>query len=170
MTSIARFIDSLTFPLVSEGSTEPYVPEPIEQNRNQLYNHTDTYLDDGNGRISRGLRGLELLSKLCRGVNPADLFLFNNVIYQSSAPEIKSADRNKLIEIVIANLGMTFVINAAEKSFSKEVDEFKELSYKIGYAVKSGVFDPETYKSTVLRSAKKLTYMATVGRSRYRYG
>lgn len=168
ITEVAAFINGLTFPLNSDDGNTDYVPDTNERDKDQLYQKTDTYLDDGTGRVSRGLRGLELLSKLCRGVNPADLFLFNNVIYASSPSAIKEADRNKLIEIVIANLGMTYVVQSTMRTHAKETEEFMTLAYTIGYQVKSGIFNPDHYKTRVLRFAKKLTYLSTVANHRNR--
>lgn len=168
ITEVAAFINSLTFPINADDVNTDYVPDTAEKDKNQLYQKTDTYLDDGTGRVSRGLRGLELLSKLCRGVNPADLFLFNNVIYASSPSAIKEANRDKLIEIVIANLGMTYVVQSTMGTHVKETEEFMALAYTIGYQVKSGTFNPDQYKTQVLRFAKKLTYLSTVVNNRNR--
>lgn len=166
MSAVVEYINSLTMPLVLDTGTDAYVPEPTEREQNELYNKTDTYLDDGTGRVSKGLRGLELLSKLCKGVNPQDLFLFSNVIYASSPHAVKTANRDGLINIVIANLGMTFVVQGAEAISPSEVMSFKNLCFVIGSDVKSGVLNPEKYKKRVLRYAKKLTLISTLSTQR----
>lgn len=169
ITAVSAYINSLEFPLVVEESADRYAPSPTEREKTHLYQKSDTYLDDGTGRVSRGLRGLELLSKLCKGVNPADLFLFNNVIYASTPSAIKTATREKLIEIVVANLGMTYVIESIQTSHPKEVEEFYSLAYTIGYQVRSGTFESDDYKTRVLHLAKRLTYLSTIPNHRNRY-
>lgn len=160
VTAVARYIENIRFPIdmTQEGGFTPDRP-PTEQV--QLYQNSDVFLDFGSGRVSKGIRGLELLSKLCKGVDPNSLYLFNNVIYLSDANEVKKADRTRLIEIVRANLGVTNLIPAAESVSPSTVEEFDNLCYEVGYQVKMGTFREEDYKNRILIRARRLALTAS---------
>jgi len=160
LTSVIEYIDSLKFPLTISTADSGFVAEKPESERTALYQNSDIFLDSGDGRVSKGLRGLELLSRLCKGVDPANLFLFNNVIYSSNPRAVKAADREELISIIVNNLGMLNVLQNAEKIAPGEVEKFRTLCYTIGYEVRSGMFKQENYKSRVLISVKRLAVAA----------
>lgn len=160
MTAVIQYIDSIKFPVNITTSDNGYVAEKPASERTALYQNSDVFLDSGDGRVSKGLRGLELLSRLCRGVPQSNLFMFNNVIYASSPQAVKSANRDRLIEIVIANLGVAAIVENATPIAPGEVENFRTLCHTIGYDVRSGNFQKENYKSRVLRSTKKLAVAA----------
>lgn len=160
LTAVFEYINSLQFPVNIESSNNGYVPEKPDNERNALYQNSDIYLDSGNGRVSTGLRGLELLSVLCKGVDPSNLFLFNNVIYSSNPRAVKTASRDELIQIIINNLGMTTIVQNAIPTAPNEVERFRLLCYAMGYEVRSGVFKKENYKNRVLIAAKRLAVAA----------
>jgi hypothetical protein len=156
LTAVIEYIDSIKFPVTISTSDNGYIPEKPESERTALYQNSDVFLDSGDGRVSKGLRGLELLSRLCKGVDPANLFMFNNVIYSSNARQVKAANREELTTIIINNLGMLNILQNAEQVAPGEVEKFKLLCYTIGYDVRSGMFKQENYKSRVLIAAKRL--------------
>ena len=158
--AVTEYINSIKFPVNITTSDDSYIPEKPESEQHALWQNSDVYLDSGEGRVSKGLRGLELLSRLCKGVAPDSLYLFSNVIYYSDAHAVKSASDERLIEIISANLGMNFIEAAAEPIAPGEVTKFKTLCKSIGYQVRSGVFKKEDYKTRVLQSAKKLAVAA----------
>ncbi len=160
MTAVLEYIDSLKFPVNITTSDSGYEPEKAQSERTALYQNSGVFLDSGDGRVSKGLRGLELLSRLCKGIPPSNLFLFNNVIYSSNPRAVKNANRDELIQIVINNLGMFNIVQNATPIAPDEVERFRVLCYAIGYQVKSGVFNKEDFKTRVLRLSKKLTVAA----------
>lgn len=160
MSAVIKYIDLLSFPLKISTSGDGYTVEPPESEQNQLYQNSDIYLDYGDGRVSRGLRGLELLSKLCKGVDPSDLFMFHNVIYSSTPARVKEASKEELIDIVTDNVGMRYIIDAVRVSPTADVVRFDSLCYTIGMEVKAGTFKRETYHNRMLGVTKKLTILA----------
>lgn len=161
VTSVARYIDTLRFPIVvSQSQTGSYMPDKPKFEQMALYQNADIYADSGNGRVSDGLRGLELLSRTCKGIPIDNLFMFNNTIHSSSADQVKNASDDQLIQIVIDNLGLTFIMSNAKKVSPSLVEEFRTVCYRIGYQVRSGTFQKEPIQSTVLMYAKKLTLAA----------
>lgn len=160
VSAVTEYINSIKFPVNITNSDDGYIPEKPESEQNALWQNSDVYLDSGDGRVSKGLRGLELLSRLCKGVAPDSLYLFSNVIYYADANQVKNANDERLIEIVSVNLGMNFIEAAAEPITPSEVANFRLLCKTIGYQVRSGVFKKEDYKSRVLQSGKKLAVAA----------
>ena len=160
LTAVIQYIDSIKFPVNITTSDNGYKAEKPQSERTALYQNSDVFLDSGDGRVSKGLRGLELLSRLCKGIPSSNLFMFNNVIYASTPNDVKNADRERLIEIVIANLGMFNIVQNAETIAPSEVEQFRTLCYTIGYEVRSGNFQKENYKNRVLRLTKKLAVAA----------
>lgn len=160
LSAVSAYIDSLTFPVNIVTSDSGYTVPEADADKIALYQNSSIIVDYGDGRISKGLRGLELLSKLCKGVDPAQLFLFNNTIYSSTPTKIKAASNDELINIVISNLGMTLLVSKAADMAQDDVTKFQQLCYKIGYEVRSGTFKRETYSSRVLIATKRLAVAA----------
>ncbi|QDJ96506.1 hypothetical protein Xoosp13_320 [Xanthomonas phage Xoo-sp13] len=160
LSAVTTYIDSLTFPVNIVTSNDGYVVPEADTDRTALYQNSNVIVDYGDGRVSKGLRGLELLAKLCKGVDPSKLFLFNNVIYASTPGKIKSASNDELIDIIIINLGMELLVNKASQVSQSEVTKFRSLCYTIGYEVKSGTFKRENFSSRVLLATKRLAIAA----------
>ncbi len=160
VSAVVKYIDSLKFPVTISQSDNSYVPEKPKVEQTALYQNSNIFLDSGNGRVSKGLRGLELLSRLCKGVPSQNLFLFNNVIYSSNPNSVKNANRDELINIVIDNLGLTDTAANAIIIAPSLVENFRNSCYQIGYQVRSGVFQKETVESQMLVYGKKLTVAA----------
>jgi hypothetical protein len=120
----------------------------------QDYQYSDILKDRGAGRISSGLKSLDLLSILCSGATPSNLFLFDNVIYSGNVSQIKSATDSELIDIVIANLGMELIVfNLPDTT----TFAFKAKCLNIGKDVKVGYFEISTYNTYILSETKRLT-------------
>lgn len=160
VSAVVKYIDSLKFPVAISQSDNGYVPEKPKVEQTALYQNSNIFLDSGNGRISTGLRGLELLSRLCKGVPSQNLFLFNNVIYSSNPNAVKNANRDELISIVINNLGLTDTVANAVIIAPSLVENFRNACYQIGYQVRSGVFQKENVESQMLVYGKKLAVAA----------
>lgn len=162
MSAVTQYIDALQYPLVVKNSSSgSYIVDPPLSEQTQLYQNSDIYLDRGDGRVSRGLRGLELLSKVCKGVNPEDLFMFHNVIYASTPNRIKAASKLELIDIVTDNIGMRYLVDSARKTpTSEDLTKYESLCYRIGTEVKNGVFKRENYSKTMLLLTRRLAVIA----------
>ncbi len=160
VSAVVKYIDSLKFPVAISQSDSGYVPEKPKSEQTALYQNSNIFLDGGNGRVSKGLRGLELLSRLCKGIPSQNLFLFNNVIYSSNPNAVKNANRDELISIVIDNLGLTDTVANAVIIAPSLVENFRNACYQIGYQVRSGVFQKENVESQMLVYGKKLVVAA----------
>lgn len=160
VSAVVKYIDSLQFPVAISQSDNSYVPEKPKSEQTALYQNSNIFLDSGNGRVSKGLRGLELLSRLCKGVPSQNLFLFSNVIYSSNPNAVKNANRDELIRIVIDNLGLTDAVNNAVIIAPTLVENFRTVCYQIGYQVRSGLFQKENVESQILVYGKKLAVAA----------
>lgn len=160
VSAVVKYIDSLKFPVSVSQSDNGYTPEKPKIEQTALYQNSNIFLDSGNGRVSKGLRGLELLSRLCKGVPSQNLFLFNNVIYTSNPNAVKNANRDELIAIVIDNLGLTDTVANAVLIAPTLVANFRNACYQIGYQVRSGNFQKENVESQMLVYGKKLAVAA----------
>jgi len=117
------------------------------------YAYANILVDDGNGRITSGLRSLELLSLICSGTSPQNLFLFDSVIYTGSENDFKTANDKKLLQLVLQNLGMETVVS----SLSDETTiDYKSFCLRIGNQVKTGTFVAATVDSFMLTESKRL--------------
>lgn len=159
--AVVSFIEGLTFPL-SMSFNGSAVLDNIAQNEPERIQYKDDGIlyDYGEGRVSKGMRGLELLSKLCKGVANSDLYLFNNVIYSSNPERVAAANDEELAMIVINNLGMFDVVNRASSVASSAVAEYKTLCTRIGYSVRSGVYKKDFLAAQLRRQSRNLVVIA----------
>jgi len=159
--AVVSFIESLSFPL-SMSFTGNEVLDNIAQNEPERIQYKDDGIlyDYGDGRVSKGMRGLELLAKLCKGVATSDLYLFNNVIYSSNPERIASASDEELTWIVINNLGMFDVVNRASSVANKAVDEYKTMCLRAGQSVRSGVYKKDLFAAQLRRQSRNLVAIA----------
>lgn len=118
------------------------------------YNYSNILTDGGSGRVSSGLKSLELLSILCSGTEISNLFLFDNVIYVGTVNQFKTYNDDKLTELVIANLGMELIVSELADS---TVEAFRSKCLLMGKDVKVGVFSPDTYRKYIISECKRLT-------------
>lgn len=119
----------------------------------QDYNYSNVIKDSGSGRTSAGLKSLELLSVMCSGADIANLFLFDNVIFAGSPNEFKSANNIKLINLVIANLGLELIVDSLAGNITQNL---RDTALRMGTDVKVGNFYPDMYKKYILTESKKL--------------
>lgn len=118
------------------------------------------YLNDtGEGRISSGLKSLEAITKVLKGVPASAMVLFDQIIYTN--PYIfRESDNDESIIEVIENLGLAqFVIPAGLVSKNVVID-INELSLRISKDVKSGVFTFNKYLNETLRKSKAVVSAA----------
>ncbi|WAX21623.1 hypothetical protein [Stenotrophomonas phage RAS14] len=159
--AVVSYIENLNFPLsmsfTGTQSLETSIQnEPVEQ----VYKDDGILYDYGDGRVSKGMRGLELLSKLCKGVSNSDLYLFNNVIYSSNPERVAAASDEELSWIVINNLGMFDVVNRASAVATQSVEEYKQICLRVGYAVRSGIYKKDLFAAQLRRQSRNLVAIA----------
>lgn len=118
------------------------------------YKFASILIDRGAGRISSGLKSLELLSLLCAGVPPNKLFLFDNVIYAGSATAFASGTDEELTKLVIANIGMTTIVDNLPPSRTANISS---VALRIAKTVKSGGYTADMYSAFMRRESKDLT-------------
>lgn len=117
------------------------------------YQYSNILVDNGSGRITSGLKSLELLSILCSGTSPQNLFLFDNIIYYGTVNDFKTKNDVDLIKIIIENLGMTAVINNLPSNITQE---YKNICLKIAKLVKTGSYTADKYSAYIKTNSKKL--------------
>lgn len=113
------------------------------------YLYSDILKDYGKGRISAGLKSLNLLSILASGVESKDLFLFTNVIYAGSVHEFLEASDERLFQLILENLGMQIFKNYV-------TNEYKTVCIQVGKHVRDGTLNYKSYKGFFLRESKKI--------------
>ncbi len=144
-------IESLTFDKNTENVQTFILAERIGKNTD--YTHSDILKDYGNGRISSGLKSLELISILCSGVSYQDLFLFDRVVYTGNVYNFKNSSDTELLVLVLSNLGMVQYIESLPSNITKE---YIDICLKIGKHVKDGTFNLTSYKNYFIKESKKI--------------
>lgn len=125
------------------------------------YTLSNILTDSGSGRISQGLDGLELMTKLCDGADASKLFLFDRIIFAGTPSQFRNATDTQLYQLVQENLGMTVVTSVLAETTTAA---FKTRCIVIGKEVRTGAFSPPTHKAFVIAECKRLTklYMKKV--------
>lgn len=117
------------------------------------YTHSDILKDYGKGRISSGLKSLELLSILCSGVSHEDLFMFDRTIYYGDVYNFKNSSDEEMLASVLANMGMQIYIDNLPTHTAKD---YRDLCLQIAKHVGDGTFVREQYKTYVLKESKRM--------------
>lgn len=160
-SAVERYISDIPYPVsMSFTGTGDVEFTSDEETRSERYTTQSLTYDYGTGRISKGMRGLELLSRLCKGIPRSDLFLFNNVIYYSDPDTVKKADDEGLVSIVSANLGMDVTVQNVSKNDPVYI-EYAKICVSIGKDVQVGVYRKENYSQNLLRVCRNLATTAT---------
>lgn len=153
-SKVKEFLDAQT----NRNTT---IPLDANDNPNAISeNERYSVLNDiGGGTVSQGLRALELLTKLVRGVNPAGLFMFEDPI--SITPEqIRKSDTQTSRNLVISQLGMTeFIIPALSKAPSV-VEEYYSLMDIIIKRIRNGTFKAIDFNTTTTYQSKQVAKAA----------
>ena len=145
------FLDAGSVRNVTDSTIVPY---ENRKNTKKDYLFADILKDRGNGRVSSGLRSLELLSRLCGGADASKLFLFDTPLYVGAVGITKRAVGEELFQIVYRSLGMTEVV---ENLSTEQLASAKKLFNEIGAMVKTGNFQKENYRLATLTECKRLT-------------
>ncbi len=112
--------------------------------------------DRGDGIISRGLMELERIAKVIHGVNPEDLYLVSGKESNYGAEDLLYDDLETRIKVVESILGITNVVVYASVLTKGNHAEYRILIKKIADDLKTGDFNYQTIKITLLRTMRKI--------------
>ena len=130
-----------------------YVPDNLYDNVPRDSKYSGILLDRGNGRVSKGLKSLELLALLCSGVDPSTLFLFDSVIYAGRASDFFNGSDEQLLNLVLINIGIDDSLKAID---NESFNTFKTTCLNIGKMVKSGDYTSDKFASYIRRECKNI--------------
>ncbi len=108
-----------------------------EQDSTKDYLFSDILADVGRGKISTGLKSLELLSIIRTGTQPSNLFLFDNKIVYGTAASFNTAVSTDLVDIILKNIGMYDIINNIE-------GEIYHVYFSLAYGITPSLFVSST--------------------------
>lgn len=112
--------------------------------------------DRGTGRIYEGLKSLELMSRIIKGVGVSSSTLFDANIIAFSASDMQNASINRAYDITNTNLGVKDILDYARSVNSTEVAGYEDFVAKITREIKAGGFKTETYLHEALVRIKAL--------------
>ena len=152
-------IRDLTSSLMSGETNVPTgIVKPTSE-KDFVVNGKDVYKflsDTGNGRIYEGLKSLELMSKIIKGVGNSSVTLFDNKIIAFTPDDMKSASAEGAKTIINANLGVKDIYDFAKISNSNEIARYDEFLSRISRQVKAGGFIAEEHRIEGLVRVKAL--------------
>ena len=96
--------------------------------------------DTGNGRLTKGLLSLEMMSRVLDGVPLNSLSLFDAAILFYSPEEMKAASDATARIIILTNLGITPYYNAVKDLTNPEVAKYNVFLDNMSRQIKSGSF------------------------------
>lgn len=117
------------------------------------YNYSNILVDNGSGRITSGLKSLELLSIIRSGTSPANLFLFDNIIFYGTALDFDTTNEKQLIDLVLYNLGMKLIVDTLSE---RTTAEYKSICLKVAKLVRTGNYEASLYSSYLKRNSANL--------------
>lgn len=117
------------------------------------YLYSDVLSDSGHGKISKGLKSLEMLSIIRTGTHPSSLFLFDNKVIYGTSNTFNTTSKVELIDTVLKNIGMYDIIRAMPDD---EFTQYKDVCFKIALKVKSGTYTSDLYAAYIKSESKKI--------------
>lgn len=156
--SLTEFARSITTTVTSPDYTvSPTTEQDFVVNGTNVYQFlTDT----GGGRIFDGLKSLELMSRIIRGVGQSSATLFDNVIIAFTADDMKGAPINVAVDIVTANLGLRDVLSYTKRLNLTEATKYEDFATRLAREVRAGSFRTEDYIMEALVRVKALVKIA----------
>lgn len=112
--------------------------------------------DRGNGRIYDGLKSLEVMSRIIKGVSVTSASLFDNEIIAFTAEDMRNASMETAMVIVNSNIGIKEVYDFAKSVNSSEIEGYDAFITKIARQVRAGGFKTEDHLSEALVRVKSL--------------
>lgn len=157
-------LSEFTSKLIADETKNGEVGVKVTSAQDYMVNGQDVYRflsDRGNGRIFDGLKSLELMSRIIRGVNVTSVTLFDdNKIIAFTADDMKGATMEVAMEIVTTNLGLKDVYSFAKAHRSPELVAYDAFVSKIARQVRAGGFKTEEHIAEALVRVKALVKSA----------
>ena len=150
-TSIQNFLNSN---LVKVGNIAQDNYIPIESNNTK--NSNLSYLTDrGNGRISKGVKSLEAITKIFKGISSSALVLFEQVIYDNPS-NFKEYDSMSARQIIYNNLGLAEYISLAKSVSQTVIDDLNNMVDRMFKDMKNLTFTYDNYINEALIKCKNV--------------
>jgi hypothetical protein len=112
--------------------------------------------DRGDGIISRGLMELDRIVKVIHGINPDDLYLVSGKESNYGAEDLLTGDVETRIKVIESILSITNVIVYASVLTKGNYAEYRTLITRMADDIKTGDFNHQIIKVTLLRLMRKL--------------
>jgi hypothetical protein len=132
-------------------------PQDFVVNGANIYN---LLADRGTGRVYEGLKSLELMSRVIKGLSATAVTLFDNKIIAFSAEDMRASNDTAAIDIINSNLGMKEVYDFAKNANASEVVRYNVFVSKIARQIKAGGFKTEDHLTEALVRVKALVKAA----------
>lgn len=157
-------LTEFTSKLITDESKNGEVGVKATSAQDYVVNGQDVYRflsDRGNGRIFDGLKSLELMSRIIRGVSQTSVSLFDsNEIIAFTADDMKGSSMETAMKIVNANIGIQDVYSFAKSLGSPEIESYDLFISKIARQVRAGGFKTEEHITEALVRVKALVKSA----------
>jgi hypothetical protein len=116
--------------------------------------------DRGTGRIYDGLKSLESMSRVIRGIGAGSTTMFDSNIIAYTPNDMKTASIDVAIVIVHANLGLSNIYPYAKAMGLQEVAAYDKFAATIARQVRAGGFKTEDHITEALLRVKNLVKAA----------
>jgi hypothetical protein len=153
--TLTEFADAL----IAEETKNGDVGINVTSQQDFMVNGTNVYpylTDRGTGRVYDGLKSLELMSRVIKGVSLKSASLFDAKIIAFTPEDMKGASDEVARTIVNSNLGLKEVYEFARVSRSKELAAYDIFIKKIVRQIKAGGFRAEDHITEALVRVKAL--------------
>lgn len=112
------------------------------------------YMNDrGDGRISKGLRSLEFITKTFRGIPQGALVLFDQIIY-SNPYNFKTMNIEDSRIVIVQNLGLSEFIPNASLESKQTIDQLYNMIDRIFKDMKNFTYTFDRYLNEALPRCK----------------
>lgn len=155
MTALNQFIDN-NFTKLNNLAPEAYIPLQTRITRSKNLEYID---DRGSGRISKGVKSLEAITKTLKGIQASSLTLFDQEIY-SNPFDFRSYDVNNARTVIYENLGLTEFIPLAMVVSPKIITQLNIMVDKMFIDIKNSTFSYENYINEALPRCKLVVLAA----------
>jgi hypothetical protein len=152
-------LTEFTSKLIADETKNGEVGVKATSAQDYVVNGQDVYRflsDRGNGRIYDGLKSLELMARIIKGVSLTSVSLFDNEIIAFTADDMKNASMDVAVIIVNSNIGVKEVYDFAKSIGSPEIESYDAFINKIARQVRAGGFKTEDHIAEALVRVKAL--------------
>lgn len=157
-TSVDTFINK-NFSTEPDTFINPIPPYQSEFEKIPKSKNLDFLNDTGSGRISKGVKSLEAICKILKGIPSGAFVLFDQTIY-SNPYEILQLNENDSRNVIFSNLGVIPFIELAKRVSIIPINEINNMADVMIRDIKSGTFTYERYLNEALRKCKAVVRTA----------